>query len=67
MVLIEAQVLLKTQFTDTTFCALLRPDQNKVDNFEQEKTYSEIKQVLFRFFGAQGPNINPTYVETLTC
>ena len=67
MVLIEAQVLIETHFTNTTFCALLRPDQNKVDNLEQEKMYSEIKQVLFQFFGAQGPNINPTYVETLTC
>ena len=46
MVLIEAQVLIETQFTDTKFCALLRPDQNKVDNLEDEKMFFEIKQVL---------------------
>lgn len=46
MVLIEAQVLIETHFTDTIFCALLRPDQNKVDDLEQEKMISEIKQVL---------------------
>ena len=67
MVLIEAQVLIETHFTDTTFCAPLRPDQNKVDNLEDEKVFFEIKQVLLWFFEAQGSNINPTYVETLTC
>ena len=46
MVLIEAQVLIETHFTDTTFCALLRPDQNKFDNLEKEKMFTEIKQVL---------------------
>jgi hypothetical protein len=46
LVLIEAQVLIETHFTDTIFCALLRPDQNKVDDLEQEKMISEIKQVL---------------------
>ena len=45
-VLIEAQVLIEILFTNTTFCALLRSDQNKVDNLEQEKMFSEIKQIL---------------------
>ena len=40
MVLIEAQVLIEILFTNTTFCALLRSDQNKVDNLEQEKKCS---------------------------
>ena len=61
MVLIEAQVLIETHFTDTTFCAPLRPDQNKVDNLEDEKMLG----FTMIFWGAR-PNINPTYVETLT-